>query len=334
MTPPHTLKGIAEVLSLEYKGNGGEKIYYIKDISKVRSHDDIDKNAIYFIESNRIYKKHPYLGNKASFLIVDSLKDNFKNALLTSSKEIRLSFIQLLKLFDQSPTFKSGSSKEAFIDPSAKIDPTACIMSGAVIMENVAVGKNSIIYPNVTLEPNVRIGSGTTIHPNVVVGYNCIIKNNCIIFGGTVIGADGFGYYDHENERYKIPQISHVEIEDFVEIGSNCSIDRGTVEPTLIQEHTKIDNQVQIAHNCQIGKYVYIAGNAGISGSVNIGDRAIIAGQAGIADHVNIGEGGTIMALTGVPNDTNAKTTYFGIPQDQLERVIGSMGHCRIYPHF
>ena len=327
---PKTLKEISEILSLEYKGDGSKKIHYIKDISRVKSRNHIDKNAVYFIENQKTYKKHPYLGDEASFLTLDSLKDNFKNALLASRKEIKLFFIQILKLFDSHPASKGGFSKEAFIHPSAKIDPSACIMPGAVIMENVVVGKNSIIHPNVTLEQNVKIGSNTTICANAVIGYNCIIKNSCIIYGGTVIGADGFGYYDHDNERYKIPQISHVEIEDFVEIGSNCSIDRGTVEPTLIQEHTKIDNQVQVGHNCRIGKYVYIAGNAGISGSVNIGDRAIIAGQAGIADHVNIGEGGVIMALTGVPNDTNAKTSYFGIPARPIKeshRINGALPH-------
>ena len=325
-----TLKEISEKLSLDYKGDPSKEIHYMKDITRVKSYDDIDEKAIYFIENLKTYKKHPYLGDKGSFLIKDTLKDKFGNALFSSSKEVRLSFIFLLKLFDSHPVFKKSFPDESFIDPSAKIASSACILPRATIMENVEIGENSIIYPNVTLEPNVRIGSNTIIYPNVVVGYNCIIKNNCIIFGGTVIGADGFGYYDHGKERHKVPQISYVEIEDFVEIGSNCSIDRGTVEPTLIQEHTKIDNQVQIGHNCRIGKYVYIAGNAGISGSVTVGDRAVIAGQAGVADHVHIGEGGLIMALTGVPNDTEARTAYFGIPARPIReshRINGALPH-------
>ena len=325
---PKRLEDISKQLSLSYQGDSEKKVHYIKDISRVKQHKDVDENAIYFIENLRTYKIHPYIGNKAAFLTIDSLKDKFENALLAPVEKIRLSFIQLLKLFDSHPAFKAGFSREACIDPSAKIDSSACIMPGVVIMENAVVGKNSIIYPNTTLEPNVKIGWNTTIYPNVVIGYDCIVKNNCIIYGGTVIGADGFGYCDYENRRHKIPQISYVEIEDFVEIGSNCSIDRGTVEPTSIGEHTKIDNQVQIGHNCRIGKYVYIAGNAGISGSVNVGDYAVIAGKAGIADHVNIGEGSVIMALTGVATDTDPKTAYFGIPARPIKeshRINGAL---------
>ena len=330
-----TLGELAKRLSINLKGDSSKEIHYIKDIERVKHPSDILENAIYFVENKSVKNRNPYLNSDTAVLTKEAIASDFKNALFIKDESkndtIKLAFIKLLGFFSVAPHNQRGSiSEKAYIDPSAHIHPSVCIMPHAVIMENTHVEEGAVIYPNVTLEAGSKVGQYSCLHPSVVLGYNCKIGKNCIIYGGTVIGADGFGYYDHNKERYKVPQISHVEIGDYVEIGSNCSIDRGTIEPTTIGNHTKIDNQIQIGHNCQVGEYVYIAGNTGISGSVTIKKRAIIAGQVGIADHVTIGEESVIMALTGVHDNTKPKTTYFGIPARPFResfKISGALPH-------
>lgn len=310
------LKEIAEKLNVKFSGNADTEISRIGDIeisANLKKDPLVEPGKIYFVESKRILKNHPDLTSATAVLTTFELADEFSTALLAETKDIRLVFISLLNAFAPEVTmnYPSGST---YIDPTARVAEDVIVMPGAVILKDAVVESGCKIYPNVTIEQGAVIGANSVLYSNSVVGHNCIVGSECILHSGVVLGADGFGFRDIEGKRHKIPQIGNVVLGDNVELGANTTIDRATIDSTRIGSHTKIDDQVHIGHNCLIGEFVYIAGNAGIAGSVIIEDYAVLAGQAGIADHVRIGRSSVIMGLTGVPSDTKANTVYFGIP--------------------
>ncbi len=240
-------------------------------------------------------------------------------------------FISLLNIFN--PYNKNGVKEY--------ISPTACIQKGVktgkncfiynnvYISQNVKIGNNNKIYPNVYIGEDVEIGNNVTIKPNAVIENGVKIGNNVTIHSGSVIGSDGFGYFEINGERKKIPQIGNVIIEDDVEIGSNVCIDRATINHTLIKKGTKIDNLVQIGHNTTIGQNSVIVSQAGISGSCKIGNNCIIAGQAGLSDHVSLNDGTIVLSKTGVSKSFNEKNQIlFGIPAKEAKsmwRILAAM---------
>jgi len=202
------------------------------------------------------------------------------------------------------------------------------VMPGAVILDGAQIGADCVIHPNAVIEQNVIIGARTIIHPNVVIKYNCVLGTDCIIHSCTVIGADGFGFYDKDGVRYKIPQIGNVVIGNFVETGASVTIDRAAIESTLIGDYTKFDDQVHIGHNCQVGKYVYIAGNTVLAGSVILEDNVIMGGQSALPSRIRIAKGTIIMGFTGVNQDTEPGGIYFGIPARpvrEMHKINGSL---------
>ncbi|AJX00507.1 UDP-3-O-(3-hydroxymyristoyl)glucosamine N-acyltransferase [Burkholderia gladioli pv. gladioli] len=200
------------------------------------------------------------------------------------------------------------------VHPSANVDPSARVAASAVIGPNVTVETGAVIGEGVRLDANVFVGAGTKIgegsrlYPNVVVYHGCDIGVRAIVHSGAVIGSDGFGFapdFVGEGEArtgtwVKIPQVGGVKIGPDVEIGANTTIDRGAMADTVIEECVKIDNLVQIAHNCRIGAYTVIAGCAGIAGSTNIGRHCMIGGAVGIAGHVTLGDYVIVTAQSGV----------------------------------
>jgi len=217
-------------------------------------------------------------------------------------------------------TFYSPESRKVFVHPSASIAATArigkdvWIGSHVSIEDNVTIGDHTIIESNSVIKKNSSIGALCHIFPNVTVYENSILKKNVILHGGAVVGSDGFGYVKDNGKIYKFPQLGRVIIEDDVEIGSNTTIDRGSLSDTTIGEGTKIDNLCQIAHNVKIGKNVIMAAQCGISGSAVIGDNVTMGGQSGIVDNVTIGEGVRIGAKSAVIGNVKNDEIVWGIP--------------------
>ncbi len=184
----------------------------------------------------------------------------------------------------------------------------------AVIGANSLVGDRCCIGAGAKIGANCQLATEVTLFPNVVLYDGCILGHRVTIHANSVIGADGFGYRPGNGRHVKVPQLGHVEIGDDVEIGACTTIDRGTFGPTRIGAGTKIDNLVQVAHNCQIGRHNLLVSQVGIAGSCSTEDHVVLAGQVGIADHIHIGAGAVVGAKAGVPRDVPAGARMLGAP--------------------
>lgn len=201
----------------------------------------------------------------------------------------------------------------AYISSNAKIEDNVTVEAGAVIGANAAIGSGSYIGPNATIAANCQIGRNCSIGPSTSMQY-CLLGDNVIVHTGARIGQDGFGFVPGADGLNKMPQLGRVIIQNDVEIGANTTVDRGTLDDTVIGEGTKIDNLVQIGHNVVIGRNCAIAAFVGMSGSSVIGDGCLIGGRVGIADHVTVGSGVQLAATSSVMNDIPDGEKWAGTP--------------------
>ena len=245
----------------------------------------------------------------------------------------RLAMMQLITMFYEAPRVNSGVHPSATVHPSAKLGENVSLGPNVVIGENAVVGDNTKILANGYIGNGSSIGKNCFFHPGVNIGDRVQVGDECILHHGVSLGADGFSFVTEnpnniEQARqdgeikegnsnqviFKIPSIGSVIIGRNVEIGANTTIDRGTIENTIIGDNTKIDNLVMIGHNCRIGKGCMIVSQVGIAGSSVIGDRVVIAGQVGIADHINIGNDCILAAQAGVSKSFPEKSIVIGSP--------------------
>lgn len=213
----------------------------------------------------------------------------------------------------RSATFR-GIHPAAVVDPSAELAENVTVHPTATIAENVRVGAGSVIHSGARIGANSTIGRDVTIFPNAVLYENTRVGDRATIHAGAVIGAYGFGYEQQDGRHVLTAQLGWVEIGDDVEVGASSTIDRGTYGPTVIGDGTKIDNLVQIAHNCRLGRHNLICSQVGIAGSTTTGDYVVMAGQAGIRDHVHIGRGAVLSAMAGITSDVPEGVVMMGIP--------------------
>ena len=206
------------------------------------------------------------------------------------------------------------------VDPAASVHPGATLGDDvsvgpfAVVGDGSMVGRGSVLHAGAVVGRNCRLGVEVVLHPHVVLYDDTVLGDRVVVHANSVIGADGFGYRTANGRHVKVPQLSHVVIGDDVEIGASSTVDRGTFSPTLIGEGTKLDNQVQVAHNCRIGKHNLLASQVGIGGSCTTGDYVIMAGQVGVADHTVMGDRVIILAKSGVHKDIPAGGRVLGTP--------------------
>lgn len=223
-----------------------------------------------------------------------------------------LSFCQVLDKYFNPNVHPSGIENPSFISEGIEVDKDSYIGAFVYIAKNVTLGKGVKIYPNTFIGEGCMIGDNTVIYAGTKVMPACKIGKNCIIHSGTVIGSDGFGHAPMPDGSYaKIPQVGNVIIEDDVEIGSNCSIDRATMGSTIIRKGVKLDNLIQVAHNVEIGANTVIAAQTGISGSTKLGERCIIGGQVGFVGHITVANGTQIGAQSGIPKAIKEENLQF-----------------------
>jgi UDP-3-O-[3-hydroxymyristoyl] glucosamine N-acyltransferase len=207
-----------------------------------------------------------------------------------------------------------GVHPRAIVSPTARVGNNVSIHAGATIDDDCEIGDGTTVLPGAHVLAGCVIGRDVLIGPGVVLYENTIVGDRAILHGGVVVGGYGFGY-SHVNGRHVLSaQLGYVEIEADVELGAGTTIDRGTYGATTIGEGTKIDNMVQIAHNCRIGKHNLICAQVGIAGSTSTGDYVVIGGQAGLRDHVHIGTGARLSAMAGITNDVPDGASMLGIP--------------------
>lgn len=225
-----------------------------------------------------------------------------------------LAFAKLLSMFHVKPVVPKGVMDGAMVGSNVVLGDDITIYPGAYVADGAKIGNRVVLYPGAVLYEGVEIGDDTIIHANVTVREGCRIGSRVIVHGGVVIGSDGFGYAPDGKAYQKIPQIGIVVIEDDVEIGSNTTIDRAALGITLIRRGTKIDNLVQIAHNCIIGENCIIVSQTGISGSTKLGEHVTLGGQVGIVGHLELGDNVMIGAKSGVHNSVTAGQIFSGYP--------------------
>ena len=294
-------------------------------ITGVEQISEATTNQLTFIGEKKYIKLWDQ--SRASAAIVNNVLDvePGKNRALFRVADADLAMALVLQLFEpESPKCELGIHPTAAVDQTAKIGEGTTIGAGCYIGSRVVIGTDTTIYPNVTVLDDSSIGSQTIIWPGTVIRERCWIGNNCIIHPNVTIGADGFGYRPSSDGRslVKIPQIGTVRIGNSVEIGAGSCIDRGKFNATTIGDGTKIDNLVQIAHNCKIGRSCVMAGQSGLAGSVTLGDGVMMGGGARVKDHVAIGDGAKLGANAGVISDVAPGKTLYGFPANDYRQML------------
>ena len=295
----HTLKEISQILQCQFIGNEKFPIKGINEIHVVR------KGDIVFVDHPKYYEKA--LNSAATVVLINKIVDCPEGKALLISDDPFRDFNKLTIHFN--PFIASKNS----------------------IADTAIIGENTIIQPNVFIGNNVKIGSSCLIHPNVTIYANTIIGNNVCIHANTVLGADAFYYKKRLSGFDKLISGGRVVIEDHVDIGASCTIDKGVTGDTTIQEGTKIDNQVHVGHDTIIGKKCLIASQTGIAGCVIIEDEVTLWGQVGTNSGITIGKGAIILGQTGVTKSIVGGKTYFGTPIAESREKLKEMAAIKLF---
>lgn len=322
------VKQIAEILGGEVEGNPEAEVWTLSKIEEGKL------GSVSFL-SNEKYTPYIYT-TQATVTIVskDFVPEKEVSTTLIRVEDSYGAFSKLLEFYEQSKPTKSGIEKNSAVSDTAILGENVYVGAFTCIGENVIVGKNTKIHSNVTIGDNVKIGDNTTIHSGVQIYSETEIGNDCTIHSGSVIGADGFGFSPNKDGKYdKIPQIGNVIIEDAVDIGSATTIDRATLGSTIIRTGVKLDNQIQIAHNVEIGKNTVIAAQTGIAGSTKIGENCMIGGQVGIVGHITIGNYVKVQAQTGIARNVKDNEVLQGTPALGYTDFNKSYVHFKNLPH-
>jgi UDP-3-O-[3-hydroxymyristoyl] glucosamine N-acyltransferase len=297
---PQKLSKIAAIIDCNYVGDADFPVLGMNEIHVVRQGD------IVFVDHPKYYDKA--LKSQATIILINKEVDCPKGKALLISDD----------------PFRDFNKLTAYFNPF--------IAATSVVSESAVIGKNTVIQPNVFVGNNVSIGEGCLIHSNVAIYDNTIIGNNVTIHSGTVLGSDAF-YYKNRPEKFdKLLSGGNVVIENNVDLGALCTIDKGVTASTTIGEGTKIDNQVHVGHDTVIGKRCLIASQVGIAGCVLIEDSVTIWGQVGITSGVTIGEKAIISAQSGVSKSLPGHKSYFGTPADDFRKKYRELASIRLIP--
>ncbi|MEN9907676.1 MAG: hypothetical protein RLZZ540_817 [Bacteroidota bacterium] len=319
-----TAEQIAGVLGGEVVGNPLAEVHQLSKIEEGKV------GSLTFL-SNPKYNNYIY-STEATITIVNTtfIPESELKTTLIKVEDAYIAFSKLLEFYDQAKkAAKVGIESHTVLAEDVKYGENLYLGSFSYVGTNVVMGDNVKIYPNCFIGDNVVISNNVTIFAGAKIYSETIIGNNCTIHAGTVIGSDGFGFAPHSDGTYKkIPQIGNVIIEDDVEIGACTTIDRATLGSTIIRKGVKLDNQIQIAHNVEIGENTVIAAQTGVAGSTKIGTNAMIGGQVGISGHLTIGNNVRIQAQSGVARNIKDDEILQGSP------TFGYSDFSKSYVHF
>jgi UDP-3-O-[3-hydroxymyristoyl] glucosamine N-acyltransferase len=313
------IKEIAHILNGSVVGDGEVVIERLYPIEEAGAGD------LTFI-ANPQYLRQLETTRADAILVRPGTECPGKNLIIVGDPYVALG--KLLAIFCPEESHSPGVSSRASVEEGADISPEATIYSGVTVCQGARIRRGVVLYPGVFVGRDVSIDEGSILYPNVCVYRKCIIGKRVILHAGVVVGGDGFGYANPGADNLKIPQVGIVQIDDDVEIGSNSTIDRGTLGKTWIKRGVKIDNLVQIAHNVVIGEDSVIVAQVGISGSTKLGKSVIIGGQAGLVGHITIGDRVMIGGQSGVHDNVSSGLTVSGsphLPHKTWLRVVASL---------
>lgn len=285
------------------------------EVSQLSKIEEGTEGSLTFL-ANPKYKSFIY-STQASITIVNNDFEPEEKLTTTLIKvdDAYKAFTKLLEYYNQIKLNKSGVESPSHVSVTATIGANHYIGAFSYIGDNVTIGDNVKIFPNSYIGDNVTIGDNSIVFSGGKIYSECIIGKNCVINSGAIIGADGFGFAPDENGEYsKVPQIGNVILEDNVDVGAATTIDRATLGSTIIRKGVKLDNQIQIAHNVEIGKNTVIAAQTGVAGSTKIGENCQIGGQVGIAGHLTLGNNVRIQAQSGIGRNIKDNETLQGSP--------------------
>ena len=312
---------LTEIIKFIKNGKSGYiKSHFLEDINIIgpASLTLASQNQITFLEENNSLKEN-IMTTKASAIILfndkELLQKTYKRKISTIVvSHPKIAFAEILKVFEIEITPESGIDSSAVINSTSKIGDNCYVGPNVFIGKNTCIGKNNFIYPGTVILDNVEIGDNNLISPNCVIYQNTKIKDHCIVNSNTVLGSEGFGFIPKDGKWLKVPQTGGVIINNSVEIGTNCCIDRPAVGDTIIGEGTKIDNLVQIGHGVKIGRNCAFAAQVGIAGGATIGDGVILAGQVGVNNRVKVGNNVIASSKCGIHADVNDGEVISGFP--------------------
>lgn len=285
------------------------------EVSKLAKIEEGTEGSLTFL-ANPKYTSFIY-STKASITIVDKdfEAENEITTTLVKVEDAYKSFSKLLEYYNQVKMNKVGVEQPSFISETSSHGENMYLGAFSYIGDNVVIGNNVKIYPNSYIGDNTVIGNDVVIFAGAKIYSESIIGNNCVVNSGAIIGADGFGFAPNEKGEYqKVPQTGNVILEDHVDIGAGTTIDRATLGSTVIRRGVKLDNQIQIAHNVEIGRNTVIAAQTGIAGSTRIGENCQIGGQVGIVGHIEIGNNVRIQAQSGIGRNVKDNEVLQGSP--------------------
>lgn len=300
----------------------GDENVSVSNVSKI---EEGKAGTLAFL-ANPKYERYIY-ETEASIVLV---RKDFKPEQEVKATLIRVddpyqAFASLLELYEQARQMKTGVEQPSFIDSTATVGEDIYFGAFAYLGQNSTLGDNVKIYPQTYIGSDVTIGDNTIIYAGAKIYDGSVIGNNCIIHAGAVIGSDGFGFAPTPDGSYKkIPQVGNVILEDDVEVGANTTIDCSTMGSTIIRKGAKLDNLIQIAHNCEVGENTVMAALVGIAGSTKIGKNCMFGGQVGVAGHLTIGDNVKIGAMAGVSNSIKADRTVLGAPAMDHDQALKS----------
>ena len=299
------------------------------DINALSKIEEARKGSLTFL-ANPKYTEYIYSTDASATIVSNDFQPTEKiTTTLIKVKDPYSSFTTILELFNSDKSKKVGISKKSEIDKSSNVPKSSYVGHFSKIGKKSIIGEHCIIEDQVYIGENVKIGDNSKIYPGTKILDDTIIGDNCIIHSNCSIGSDGFGFAPNDDGTYrKIPQTVNVIIGNDVEIGSNSTIDRATIGSTIISDGVKLDNQIQIAHNVEIGTNTAIAAQSGIAGSTKIGKNCMIGGQVGIIGHLKIGDNVKIQAQAGVTTNIDSNARITGTP------AIPFMNYNKSYIHF
>ncbi len=304
-----TAAQIAGILEGEIEGDPEIKVHKLAKI------EEGEQGSLTFL-ANPKYTSYIYT-TKASITIVnkDFVPEQELTTTLIKVDDAYKSFSKLLEYYNQVKNNKTGIESPSYVSETAKYGEAFYLGAFSYLGENVVIGDNVKVYPNVYIGDNVTIGDNCTVFAGSKIYSESIIGTNCVIHSGAIIGADGFGFTPNEKGEYsKVPQTGNVILEDHVDVGAGTTIDRATLGSTILRKGVKLDNQIQIAHNVEIGEHTAIAAQTGIAGSTKIGKHCLIGGQVGIVGHITIGDRVRIQAQSGIGRNVKDDEVLQGSP--------------------